>query len=382
LTSSDTHNTPLDALIARQRPGWSLEQPFFTSPYIFDIERRGWLAKQWFLLGHRSEAPAAGSYIVRELLGESLIIVRDGRGVLRGFYNVCRHLGSRICDRDGKSNSLVCPYHGWGYLLDGSLRSAAALPANIDPASLGLHPVPVREVGGLILTSLTGSAPNADAIAREFEAGLRFHGIPEARVAARRSYPIHANWKLAFAKIARDIADPGQTWKTLDTWSRERAHPGSPLPISDTSPTTPICSASRAPIGAGRQTQSEDGLPVAPLMGKLTHYDGGVSLFRCEPFIFLAALNDHAVMVRFLPAAADETRLELTWLVNSSARESQVDLERMTRVWDMTVLQDKELVERNAAGIRSRAYTPGPFSELESKSARFVSRYLGELRAP
>ena len=79
----------LRALIARQRPGWSLEQPFYTSPEIFEIERGGWLAPQWFMLGHGSEIPEPGCYMVRELLGESLIVVRDDGGGVRGYYNVC-----------------------------------------------------------------------------------------------------------------------------------------------------------------------------------------------------------------------------------------------------------------------------------------------------
>jgi Rieske 2Fe-2S family protein len=406
LNPSVTHNAAFDALISRQRPGWSLEQPFYISPEIFEIERRGWLANQWFLLGHCSEVSVPGTFIVRELLGESLIIVRDDKGEVRGFYNVCRHRGSRICDRDGKSNALVCPYHAWSYRLDGSLRSAAALPADVDPASLSLHAVPVREVGGLILASLSGRSADADTIAHELEPSLRFHGIPEARIAARRSYSTRANWKLVFENfvecyhclpahpeycrvmrhvdaLARDAPEASEAWqKTTDTWLQEQANAGSPVPINPVSLKSSICGASRAPIGAGRQTQSQDGLPVAPLMGQLARFDGGVSTFRCEPFIFLAAPNDHAVMFRFSPTAAAETGIEVTWLVSSGARETEVDLDRMIWLWDVTTLQDKELIERNAAGIRSRSYTPGPYSKLEGMPARFVSRYLSELREP
>ena len=116
-------------LIQRQRPGWSLERVFYTSLEVYEIERRGWLAAQWYVLGHVSEVSGPGSYIVRKpCSGESLIIVRDAAGLLRGFYNVCRHRGSRICDHDGRGTSLVCPYHAWSYNLDGSLRTATALP--------------------------------------------------------------------------------------------------------------------------------------------------------------------------------------------------------------------------------------------------------------
>lgn len=77
--------------IARQRPGWSLEQAFYTSPAIFEFERAGYLAQQWYVLAHASELRETGAYVVRELLGESVIVLRDSEGLARGFYNVCRH---------------------------------------------------------------------------------------------------------------------------------------------------------------------------------------------------------------------------------------------------------------------------------------------------
>lgn len=117
----------LRLLIGRQRPGWTLEQPFYTSQEIYAFELRSWLAEKWYVLAHVSEIREPGSYIVRELLDESLIIVRDMQGTLRGFYNVCAHRGSRICDKGGRGNSLTCPYHAWTYRLDGGFEDRACL---------------------------------------------------------------------------------------------------------------------------------------------------------------------------------------------------------------------------------------------------------------
>jgi Rieske 2Fe-2S family protein len=392
-------------LIERQRPGWSLEQPFYTSPEIYELERRGWLAEQWYVMAHGSEVPEVGSYIVRELLGESIIILRDTQTSLRGFYNVCRHRGSRVCDQDGRASSLTCPYHAWSYRLDGSLRAAAALPDGIDTSQLGLRPIAVREIGGIVLASLKADPRALDTVGDMFEPGLRYHGIPQARIAARRAYPTRANWKLVIENlvecyhcfpahheycsvmrhvdaIARESQESADAWKNkVEAWLRDEADPASPLQRNTLDFTTPTCAAIRQPIGGGRQTQSQDGLPVAPLMGQLQRFDGGVSTFRCEPFIYLTAPNDYALMLQFLPAGPELTEVTLTWLVSPSAEPAQVDLERMLWLWDVTTQQDKTLIERNAAGIHSRAYTPGPYSKLESWTARFVKRYLDEARA-
>jgi phenylpropionate dioxygenase-like ring-hydroxylating dioxygenase large terminal subunit len=393
----------LQALIARQRAGWSLEQPFYTSPEIFDIERRGYLAQQWFVLGHGSEIQEPGCYMVRDLLGESIIVLRDESGSVQAYYNVCRHRGSRLYTEDGRASHLVCPYHAWGYRLDGTLRAVAGLPAGVDKSQLGLRAIGVQESAGLIVASLAGSAQTAQTLQREFAAGLRYHGIDRARIAARRSYPTVGNWKLVIENfvecyhclpahpeycrvmkhvdvVAREPNPAGRAWEaTVEAWFEHEANRESPLMLRPKLLTFPLCGTGRSPIGGGRKTQSEDGTPVAPLMGRQPRFDGGASSFRCEPFIFFVALNDHAVMFQFMPVAAEQTGLTLTWLVDGSASDAEVDVERMIWLWDVTTTQDKRLIERNAAGVRSCAYQPGPYTQLESMPARLVQRYLSEL---
>jgi phenylpropionate dioxygenase-like ring-hydroxylating dioxygenase large terminal subunit len=409
-------------LIARQRLGYSLEQPLYTSQEVFDVERRGWLAQQWYILGHSSELSQTGSYIVRELLGESLIIVRDEEGTARGFFNVCRHRGSRICDRDGQGRRFSCPYHSWSYRLDGTFRGAPALPEGLDVSRLSLRPVRVREIGGLIVVSLEGEAESLNAVQNALEPGLKYHGIDRARIAARRDYSISGNWKLVLENfrecyhcypahpeycsvmkwvdtIAQVPSDGGTSWEQYVTkWVGEEADQESPLKTafaSDeaTSAGRPLhlsneseagnapYDAYRVPIGPGKQTQSKDGLPVAPLMGQLKRFDSGVSHFALRPFVGLMALNDYAVTMHFLPVEAQRTDIVMTWLVNGSARPDEVDVERMVWLWDVTTIQDKILIERNAAGVRSRSYCPGPYSKLEKATADFVAGYLREQAA-
>jgi len=183
--------------------------------------------------------------------------------------------------------------------------------------------------------------------------------------------------------VARDSPAAADAWQgTIETWREQIAEARSPVPINSTARKWAVCSAGRAPIGGERLTQSEDGRPVAPLMGELSRFDGGASTFRCEPFVFLAALNDHAVMFQFSPRSAEHTEVTVSWLVNGSASKHEVDILRMTWLWSFTTEQDKALIERNAAGIRSRSYRPGPYSKLESMPARFVTRYLDELVSP
>ena len=76
-------------------------------------------------MGHQSQLARPGDYFVQQVAGESLIIMRDKSGEIRGFYNVCRHRGTRLCEEaSGHSAAIQCPYHAWTYGLDGRLTGA------------------------------------------------------------------------------------------------------------------------------------------------------------------------------------------------------------------------------------------------------------------
>ena len=119
--------SPLNELSGRQPAGRALLQPFYLSPEIYRNDIELMLMRHWLCVGHESAIRDSGSYFVFEIDRESVIIIRDNDGVVRGLINVCRHRGSRICyDASGKAKRglLVCPYHAWAYTIDG----AHALP--------------------------------------------------------------------------------------------------------------------------------------------------------------------------------------------------------------------------------------------------------------
>src|SRR5215467_7985551 len=75
----------------------TLPQSYFISPDIFAAERERIFATQWQCAGHQSELRNRGDYSIATLAGESLIILRDREATVRGFFNVCRHRGTRLC---------------------------------------------------------------------------------------------------------------------------------------------------------------------------------------------------------------------------------------------------------------------------------------------
>jgi len=103
-------------------PAKSLPQKYFVSPEVFAEEQKKIFSKQWLLVGHQSQIAAAGDYIVQQVIGESLIVIRDKSGEIHGFFNVCRHRGTRLKeDACGHASAIQCPYHAWTFNSRGQL---------------------------------------------------------------------------------------------------------------------------------------------------------------------------------------------------------------------------------------------------------------------
>ena len=154
--------------------------------------------RRWLFVDHVARIPRPGDLILRDIAGESIIILRDHEAQVRAFYNVCRHRGSRLCTQsEGHVERLVCPYHAWTYALDGRLSSARLMPPEFDPAEHGLNACHLRVVEGLIFISLCdGDPPEFDEMVAPFLPFLDFHDVASAKVAHREVFPVTGNWKL------------------------------------------------------------------------------------------------------------------------------------------------------------------------------------------
>lgn len=188
-------------LIADHRSGYSLEQRFYTDPDIYELELERVIYRNWILAGHVSELAEPGDFKVMNVARESAIIVRGGDGELRAFANVCRHRGSLVClEERGTTQKFACPYHGWTYGLDGSLRSARLTDRlrDFDRSCFSLRRLAVARCAGLILVNLDDTASDFDADMAGLEATILDHlpRMPEFAAAYRFDFDIAANWKL------------------------------------------------------------------------------------------------------------------------------------------------------------------------------------------
>src|SRR5205085_4311801 len=135
----------------------TLSQNYFVSPEIFAEEQKEIFAKQWLLVGHQSQLEKSGDFFLATITGESVIVIRDQKSQVRGFYNVCRHRGTRLKeDACGHASAIQCPYHAWTYGLDGRLIGAPHMDEvpGFDKADYSLKPVKVGIWEGFIFVNL------------------------------------------------------------------------------------------------------------------------------------------------------------------------------------------------------------------------------------
>src|SRR5439155_9580839 len=140
----------------------TLPQRYFVSPDILAEELQKIFSTKWLLVGHQSQLAEPGDYFLAEVAGESLIVAKDQRSTIRGFYNVCRHRGARLCEeQNGHAAAIQCPYHAWTYALDGRLLGAPHMDdvPGFDKADYPLHRVNLGVWEGFIFVNLTNSGP-------------------------------------------------------------------------------------------------------------------------------------------------------------------------------------------------------------------------------
>jgi len=391
--------------IASQRPGHALSRELYCDEAIYEHEVRRLLLRHWHCVGHASQVAAPGDFFTTSFCGEPLLIVRDHERAVHALLNVCRHRGSRVCTEESghaRGGAFVCPYHAWSYGLDGRLRAARHVAEDFDRAGYGLKSLHARVLEGLIFVSFAESPPGLEHVEEALAGSARLYGWGQAKVAHRETYAVRANWKLAVENYMECYhcgpahleysrfhlyARPAALNRAADEAVRARSRAlGVAIGELDrfgllAGPGQEAADCARSALGECAVSGSEDGRPLAPLMGEFTDYDGGVTFFDVGLTSNFLAYPDHGIIYRFIPHSVQSTDMEVLWLVREDARAGEdYDLERLTWLWRVTSLADKRIIELNQQGVSSRFYTPGPYTPMESHTRRFIDWILSELR--
>jgi choline monooxygenase len=129
---------------------------FYTDPKALELEKINVFYRTWQLVARVGQLPDPGCYMTVDVCGESVLLVRDRGGVLRGFFNVCRHRGGPVAEGSGCRSAFQCAYHGWTYSLEGRLLATPEFDGVecFDKSKVQLPPVEVEVWEGLIFARL------------------------------------------------------------------------------------------------------------------------------------------------------------------------------------------------------------------------------------
>ena len=177
----------------------TIPAPWYVDARIAELEAKTVFSKTWQMVGRIEQVEKSGQFVTATVAGEPIVVVRGNDGVLRGFYNVCRHHAAAVVTEPcGQAAILHCPYHGWNYGLDGALKGMPEFDGvkDFDRQTNGLVPVRAEIWEKFVFINLDPQA----APLHEFLGGLVKKaaplGLAKLNFFDTRSYDIRCNWKV------------------------------------------------------------------------------------------------------------------------------------------------------------------------------------------
>jgi len=361
----------------------TLPARFYTGRGIFERELDLFFRSTWVLAGRAEEVPRRGDFVLRDIAGDSLIVTRTGDAddSVRAYYNTCRHRGTRICtEKEGHfQGAIQCPYHSWTYDLSGQLIGAPHMDgtAGFDKKNIRLNAVATEVWDGFVFVNLVDDPdPLADHLA-DLPAKFAPWQMGRLRRGHRIVYDIAANWKLIIQNFNECLHCPN-VHPALNKLSHYMSGENEPL--------RPTYMGGRMDLRPGVMTMSMDGTcPRDLLPGLSDAQKRGVYYYALFPNTFLSLHPDYVMVHRTEPLAPDRTRLTCEWLfAPEELAKPGFNPRDVIDFWDLTNRQDWHVCELSQAGIASRGYQPGPYSDREDllyAFDQFICVVLGEDRS-
>jgi phthalate 3,4-dioxygenase subunit alpha len=187
----------------------------YSDEEIFALERERVFGRSWMFLAHESEIPEPGDYVVRRIVDDSFIVVRDEHGIVRVLFNMCLHRGMQVCRAElGNASHFRCPYHAWTYKNTGELtgvpfhKDAYGGETNLPrKGTTLLSPQRVASYNGFVFASLDEAAPPLEQALGGFQFYLDLYSNQSAsglEVRGPQRWMIDANWKIGAENFAGD----------------------------------------------------------------------------------------------------------------------------------------------------------------------------------
>jgi Rieske 2Fe-2S family protein len=358
----------------RIQPKTTLTGNYYRDPAIFQRELERIFFTSWVLVGREEQVAEAGDYFTFELGAESVLLVRARDHILRAFYNVCRHRGSRLCVTGAGrfKGAIQCPYHAWSYALDGTLRAAPNVHAseNFSKEAFPLYPASVEVWEGFVFLRLEDTGQSLSTQLGALLERARPYPLASLRTGVRAEREVNANWKILIENFQECYHCPGVHPELADL-----------VPLYRTGEVD--ASNSEPPeFRKGVLTATHDGMTQRPIFANLRgrtrqRYHADLVL----PNLFLYLFPDYVCARSLWPVSPTRTRIVSEWLFEPEVlAQAECDLEDAVSFMNLLGEQDWRACEAVQQGVLSRAHVQGVLLEQESEVADFTRWYLNELK--
>ena len=356
---------------ARHLPGY-----IYHSDEIFRLEKQKIFMKDWLAMARVEEFEKAGDYRTFRVMGEPLIICRDGEGAINAFANVCAHRGVEVASGEGNLEEFSCPYHGWLYDLQGKLIGAPYMKEaeGFDPASCRLKPVRSGIWAGWIFVNFGDDAPPLESFVEWFDGAFGFFRMEDCRSAGKYQTELDCNWKLVNENL-------------MDVYHFQVLHAGTFGAHLDGE------QFNIGLTGKGDVNAFYKAAPTTPegktLVGKMPWFgddigeDLGCMGFLSPQFHVFGRCDEISPLI-VEPLGPDRTRCTLYHLFPKQRFEAP-DFAEKARIyydfWIEILEEDRDMVQALQRNMRSVQFRPGPMSKLERTVQNIMNGYLDRVRA-
>jgi Rieske 2Fe-2S family protein len=365
--------------------GRMLPAAAYTDATVLAWEQRNLFGAGWVCVGRADDLAAPGARRAFATGGDGVLVVRGKDGVLRGFYNVCRHRGHELlpCGSSASGGFIRCPYHAWVFDTAGDLYGVppsheADVP---DRSQYSLVPVRLQEWHGFVFVNASGDGPDLDAYLDGLDPVVAEYDLASLRVGESHEYELATNWKLIAENYHEcfhcDTIHPELCVVSNPESGEELEGPGRWL-------------AGSMWLRDGAETMSLDGVSRGARIATVSEARARDIIYvHVLPNLLVSLHPDYVMTHRLEALAPDRTYVQCQWLFPAAAWENpDFDPSYAADFWDLTNRQDWAACESVQRGVASRGFRAGPFSssseyQVRSFVATMARAYLdGGLPAP
>lgn len=369
----------------------------YRSDEFYRIEQERVFSKGWVCVGYTSQVRETGDTLTAVVAGQHLFVTRDRAGELRAFFNVCRHRGSLLVLEDGRHDVIRCPYHSWGYSLEGKLLGTPFFKgldvpeeerAAFDMSEVqgfckddyGLLPVAVGSWGCFVFVNLAPQPRPLLEWLGDLPQRYAGHPLGELELVHRKTFHVRANWKLIAENFMEYYHLPWVHPELCNISGFKDHHRYQGPGMYTGMCTSPLSYDPNNPLSA----------KVPPLPGLSETDSRNAYWVLLFPNIALFLLPNHLFMLMLRPDGPRQTIEYADLLLHPYQISTPGTSDKFQAIFDFWAFvndQDIAAVERVQQGIETRAYPGGRMCyRFEEPIHRFqnmvADAMVGAMRVP